>query len=111
MIGMKMRDVVIMEKNYEFLLIEVEQRGKSNTKRIDEMQKTLESIRDIAMSVNGLAIEMKHMREDQNTLTERLTKIEGRPADRLNYMINTVISAVTGSAMTAILGGVFFFDK
>lgn len=92
-------------------LVEVEQRSKSNTKRIDEHDAKLEDIHDLTYAVKELANETKLMREDVNNLNNRVANIESEPAqeykDIKKNIRNQIISFVVGVILTAI--GAFIF--
>lgn len=87
-------------------LVEVEQRAKSNTKRIDEHDEKLEDIHDLTYAVKELANETKLMREDVNNLNNRVANIESEPAkeykDIKKNIRNQIISFVVGVILTAI---------
>lgn len=87
-------------------LVQVEQRSKSNTKRIDEHDEKLEDIHDLTYAVKELANETKLMREDVNNLNNRVANIESEPAkeykDIKKNVRNQIISFVVGVILTAI---------
>lgn len=87
-------------------IIEIEQRCKSNTHRINTMEENQKAIQDMIVSIRELAVEMKNMKEDQSEIFERLASIEKKPADRLNTIITAIISAVAGAVIGAILGSI-----
>ena len=60
-------------------LVETEQRSKSNSKRIDEVEAEVKENRELTVAVKEIATEMKHMREEQNKMNERLKIIEEKP--------------------------------
>lgn len=86
--------------NIEHRLTEVEQRTKSNTHRLEEHDKKLDDITDLILSVKELAMETKHMREDLNETIQRLSKLEGKEADKWEkfkwLIIAGVVSIVLG---------------
>ena len=88
-------------------IVEVEQRCKSNTHRINTMEENQKVIQDMTASIRELAVEMKNMKEDQSEIFERLATIERKPADRLNTIITAIISAVSGAVIGVMLGGIF----
>lgn len=84
----------------------LEEREKSNTKRIDSVENKVENIYDLTLSVREIATEMKAMREDQNKMNERLKVIEEKPIkdyeETKKQVKKQVISFVTGIILTAI---------
>lgn len=68
-----------MEKEYLTKLVEVEQRSKSNTKRIDDVEAEVKENRELTVAVKEIATEMKHLREEQTDMNKRLKLIEEKP--------------------------------
>lgn len=87
-------------------LVETEQRSKSNSKRIDEIETEVKENRELTVAVKEIATEMKHMREEQNKMNERLKIIEEKPIkdyeDTKKQVKGKIISFVTGIVLTAI---------
>lgn len=74
------------------LLIEADQRSKNNETKLETLTKELKDINKLASSIETLAVEIKHMRQDQEKLAKlhaeevkeldnRLTGIEKKPGD------------------------------
>lgn len=63
-----------MEKEYIEKIVEIEQRSKTNTKRLDELVKDVKENRELTIAVKEIATEMKYLREDQNNMNKRLKK-------------------------------------
>lgn len=81
-----------MDEKYIQKIIENEQRSKSNTHRIDELENEQKNERDLIVSVKELATEVKHMREDVSKMDSRLTNIETKPAKRWEQIISLIIT-------------------
>lgn len=62
----------------EHRLTVVENRSKSNTKRIDEHDEALKENTDLISAIKELAVETKYMRADLNEVIERLNKLENK---------------------------------
>ena len=96
-----MQDTELNEK-----VAHLEEREKSNTKRIDAVENKVENIYDLTLSVREIATEMKAMREDQNKMNERLKIIEEKPIkdyeDTKKQVKKQVVSFITGIVLTAI---------
>ena len=69
-----MQETEIVER-----LVENEQRSKSNSKRIDEIEAEVKENRELTIAVKEIATEIKHIREEQNKMNERLKIIEEKP--------------------------------
>ena len=87
-------------------LVETEQRSKSNSKRIDEIEAEVKENRELTVAVKEIATEMKHMREEQNKMNERLKIIEEKPVkeyeETKSQVKKQVISFFVGIILTAI---------
>lgn len=67
---------------FEHRLTEVEQRAKSNTKRLDECEEDIKENNKLIGAIKELAMETKHMREDLNETIARLNKLENKDTDK-----------------------------
>lgn len=94
-----------MEKEYIERLITTEDRAKSNTKRLDEVEQEVKENRELTVAVKEIATEMKHLREEQSSMNERLKIIEEKP---LKEYENTK-SNIKKQVVTFILGIILCF--
>ena len=96
-----MQDTELIEK-----VAHLEEREKSNTKRINEIETEVKENRELTIAVKEIATEIKHIREEQNKMNERLKIIEEKPIkdyeDTKKQVKGKVISFVTGIVLTAI---------
>ena len=69
-----MQDTELIEK-----VAHLEEREKSNTKRINEIETEVKENRELTIAVKEIATEIKHIREEQNKMNERLKIIEEKP--------------------------------
>ena len=82
-------------------LAEVDQRGKSNTHRIDDLEKRTDTLQELTTSVKLLAANMERMASEQMKQGDRLTALEKQPGERWNSMTRTIFTAV----VSALAGG------
>lgn len=68
--------------NIEIALTKVEERSKSNTKRLDEIEADMKENNNLIIAIKELATETKYMREDLNKTIERLDKLENKNSDK-----------------------------
>ena len=94
------------EKELIERLVQVEQRSKSNTKRIDEHDGKLEDIHDLTFAVKELANETKLMREDVNNLNSRVANIESEPAKEYKDIKKNIRNQIITFILGAILSGI-----
>lgn len=102
-----------MEKADIIKLQEIEDRSKSNTKRLDEhdarfkeVEKKLEDIHDLTYSIKEIAKEVKLMREDVNKLDVRVGNIENEPAKDYKEVKKAIRDKIILSVVGAIIGAV-----
>ena len=102
-----------MEKDKLERLVEVEQRSKSNMKRLDEhdtrfkeVDVKLDVIHELTYSIKEIANEVKLMREDVNKLDKRVENIEQEPAkdykDTKKLVKNQIIGFSLGIVLTIL---------
>lgn len=86
--------------NIEHRLTETEDRAKSNTRRIDEIERKLRENSDLIGAIRELAVETKHMREDINKTISRLDALENKDSetwDKFKWLIVAgVVSIILG---------------
>jgi chromosome segregation ATPase len=84
----------------EITVTKIDERSKSNTKRLDEVQKEQKETTEMVIAIKELATETKYMREDLNKTIERLDKLENKDRDKWDKF-KWLIAA---GAVTIILG-------
>lgn len=85
-----------MEKEYIERLVEIEQRSKSNTKRLDTVENKVEDIHSLTLAIKEIATEVKIMREDLNKIDKRLITLEDKPSKRMDLIWGYIVSAIIG---------------
>lgn len=81
-----------------------EDKIKTLEHRVHICESENESIREIALSVNKLAVNMEHMLTEQKEQGVRLTALERAPVEGYSRLKDTVIKCVTSSVLGALLG-------
>lgn len=96
-----------MEREFEHRITEVEDRSKSNTKRIDKLEERQDNLDELASAVKVLAVreanvesDVKEMKKDVKTLTEK-------PAKRWDALISQIISIVVAAVFGFVLAKLF----
>lgn len=92
-----------MDLEHERRLADVEARSKSNTKRIDKLEKLTAAIDSLATSVALLAQKTDSMDGKLDTMSDKVEKIEEKPARRWNTLVDNIIWAVAAAGVTYIL--------
>ena len=85
-------------------IVKALQRCKSNSHRIDALEKNQQAIQQMAAAVRELAVEMRNMKSEQKDLTQRLSIIERKPREHFETIIKTVLTCIVSTVMGVILG-------
>lgn len=92
-------------------LAETEARSKSNTKRLDRLDRLLEEQQEMALAVKELATNMKHMLEEQKRQGARLESLEKAPIDEAVYYkrvaVGCIITGIIGAVLSTVLAIIF----
>lgn len=97
-----------MDEKYIKELTETTERSKSNTHRIDGLEKEVKENNMLAINVKELTLEIKHMREDYQKsetkhaeelkkMDSRLSEVESKPAKRYDKVIDLIITRYSNS--------------
>lgn len=86
--------------NLEVALVKVDERSKSNTKRLDEHDAEIKENNSLIGAIKELATETKYMREDLNKTIERLDKLENKDADKWDKFKWLLVAGI----VTIVLG-------
>ncbi len=84
-------------------LSEAESRSKSNTHRLDRLEKEHEALNRLAVSVEVLAGEQKNIIEKIASVDKKVGELEKAPADRWNSLVGYILSSAVASVITAII--------
>lgn len=92
---------------------EVEQRTKSNTRRIDKLEQANEALSSLATSVEVLVNEQKHqteamldIRSDVSKLDRKVETLEGKPARRWESVTGQIITLLVGALVAFALSNI-----
>ena len=92
--------------DFEHRLTEVEQRAKSNTRRIDEHDQEIKENNNLIGAIKELATEVKYMRADLNDTIERLNKLEGKDSNKWEkfkwLLVAGLVTIVLGSLLSLV---------
>lgn len=90
-------------------LTETDARSRSNTKRLDRLDRLLEEQQEMALAVKELATNMKYMLEEQKKQGARLENLEKAPIDESIYIRRVIKSCIVTGTIGAILSAVLAF--
>lgn len=91
-------------------LAEVDARSKSNTHRLDTVERNAEALHELAASVKVMAGELKRqgdaveeIKEDVTNLGHKVDSIEKKPAKRWEGIVDKLIWGVVGALLAFLL--------
>lgn len=80
---------------------------KSLKHRVDEQDAASKDIKDLILTVNELAINMRYMIEEQKCQGTRLNTLEKAPAKKWNQLTAALISGIIGIVLGMLANGMF----
>ena len=80
----------------------VEDHARRNEGRIKKLESETNVIHQLATSVAVMAEQMKSMNTKVDTMTEKVTELEAKPAKRWDALVASIISVVVGAAIGAV---------
>ena len=86
----------------ERTVIELEQRGKSNMHRIDDLEEQSKLLNELVTSVKLLAQNMQVMAEEQKKQGARLDALEKQPEENWNGIKKAIVTAL----VSVLVGGI-----
>ena len=92
-----------MDPNLEHRLTEVEERSKSNTHRLDEMEKRQDNLDELVGTVKVLADREERVEDDVKEIKSDVKSLTGKPAQRWESLINQIITIIVAAIAGFIL--------
>lgn len=97
-----------MDLVHEKRLTEVEQRAKSNTHRLNELEPIVKEIHNMSETLVEMTAEMKHTNRNVEEIKEKVEVMEQEPADRWRDSTRALFNAFLGAIGTAVAGGLIY---
>lgn len=92
-----------MDLEHEKRLADVENRSKSNSRRLDKLEENTEAINKLATSVQVMATKQEGMSETLDRLDAKVEHIETKPAKRWEAITEKVILMIVAALVGAAL--------
>ena len=86
-------------------LVEVEQRSKSNTHRLDAVEKNQEALNSIATSVAVMAEQQKNISDKVDTIDAKVDTLESKPGKLWESLVDKLLFAVAGAVLAWLAAG------
>ena len=93
-----------MEVTIEHRLTSVEDRAKSNTKRLDELEKRQDNLDELVGTVKVLAVREENVENDVKEIKSDVKAMAAKPAKRWEAIVDKAIWAVLGALIVYVLG-------
>lgn len=91
------------EKDIEHRLTEVESRSKSNTHRLDEMEKRQDNLDDLVSTVKVLAVREEAVENDVKEIKNDVKSLTSKSGQRWDSLMDKIIWAVAGAVLAFLL--------
>ena len=92
-----------MENEIEHRLTEVEERSKSNTYRLAEVEKRQDNLDDLVSTVKVLAVREENVENDVKEIKSDVKSLTGKPAKKWDNLVNQVISILVAGVVGFVL--------
>ena len=92
-----------METGYEHRLTEVEEWVKSNSHRLDEVEKRQDDLDELVSTVKVLAVREENVETDVKEIKSDVKSLTNKPAQRWDRMVEKVIWAVVAAVVGFML--------
>lgn len=83
----------------------VDQRSKSNTHRIDDLEKDHAALNRLATAVEVMATKQDTMSDSVDRLTGKVEALESKPVRRWDGLVDKLLFAVAGAVIAWIAAG------
>lgn len=92
-----------MDLEHEKRLTEVEERSKSNTHRIDEIEKRQDNLDELVGTVKVLAIREENVENDVKEIKSDVKTLTNKPAQRWDGLVSNMIQFLAAAVIGFIL--------
>lgn len=92
-----------MEVTIEHRLTEVEDRAKSNQRRIEEMEKRQDNLDELVGTVKVLAVREQAVENDVKEIKSDVKMLTSKPGKRWEKAMETILTVVLGAVVGFIL--------
>lgn len=92
-----------MENIYEHRLTELEERSKSNSHRLDEVEKRQDNLDELVGTVKVLAVREEAVENDVKEIKTDVKTLTNKPAKRWDSLVDKAIMVVLGAVLGFLL--------
>jgi hypothetical protein len=91
------------EKDIEHRLTTVEDRSKSNTFRLDDVERRQDNLEDLVSTVKVLAVREEAVEKDVKEIKDDVKSLTSKSGQRWDSLIDKIIWAVAGAVLAFLL--------
>lgn len=99
---------MVNEKEFEHRLTSVEARSKSNTHRIDEVERRQDNLDDLVGTVKVLACREETMEKDVKEIKKDVKELTGKSGKRWDAIVDKILLTAIGAILLYILARLGF---
>ena len=92
-----------MEIQFEHRLTEVEERSRSNQRRIDDIEKRQDNLEELTATVQVLATKEANVEKTVTEIKSDVKELTGKPAKRWDGVVDKIIYSVVAAIAGFIL--------
>ena len=96
------------EKDIEHRLTEVEGRSKSNTHRLDELERRQDNLDDLVSTVKVLAVREEAVENDVKEIKNDVKSLTSKPGKMWESMVEKIILTIAAAVIGFILAQIGF---
>lgn len=92
-----------MDMEHERRLTEVEERSKSNTHRLDDMERRQDNLDELVGTVKVLAVREEAVENDVKEIKSDVKSLTSKPGQRWDNLVDKVILAIAAAVVGFVL--------
>ena len=92
-----------MDLEHERRLTAVEDKAKSNMRRIEKLEESNEAINRLATSMEVMVVKQKEVAEKVDKMDEKVTILETKPAKRWEAIVDKIVITIAAAVIGFIL--------
>lgn len=97
-----------MDLDHEKRLTDVEARCRSNTHRIDDLEKRQDNLDELVSTVKVLAVREENVESDVKEIKSDVKELASKPAKRWDSVVDKIIMIIVAAVVGYILAHVGF---
>lgn len=87
-------------------LTEVDQRAKSNTRRIDKLEQSTDALNELTIAVKEMVLKQNYVADTVDKLDKKVEALEQKPAKRWDGLVDkiilTIVAALVGFGLARL---------